>query len=330
MKINLAIIGLGNIYEYQKRALETIESINIAAICDADEQKAYLEAKKFNLEYYTDYNQLLLNPKVDAVLLSTPVTSHYEIGINVLQAKKHLLVEKPAAINLQELHLMQDTAISNGVLLITAYHAAFAKDLLWFKIRHEEFTEKLGPITGIDCRFFDPYIIDGVLDSKAISLAGSWIDSGINALSVVLQIVEPHSMKLKDKHFINNSSYSTPNIGADLVFEAALNKEKFDINIQTDWTLNKNLKVTTIYFAESGHKIILHHSKQQVILVNSLNRESIIADFSTLDERLIAHYKGVFNDFVNRIRSNTDNFEFTLEAHTLLVTGYPVVPGTLE
>jgi D-galactose 1-dehydrogenase len=322
MKINLGIIGLGNIYEFQKRALETTVSINIAAICDTDEHKAYSEAKKLNVEYYTDYNQLLKNPKIDAVLLSTPVLTHHEIGINVLKAKKHLLIEKPAAINLQQLHHMQDTAISNGVLLITAYHAAFARDLLWFKDMHEEFTEKLGPITGIDCKFFDPYIINGELDSKAISLAGSWIDSGINALSVVLQIIKPHSIKLKDNHLINDNSYASPNIGADVVFEATVNKEKFDINIKTDWTMNKNLKVTIIYFDKTNHKIILHHSNQQVIMVDNLKQESVIADFSSLDERLIAHYKGVFNDFINKLQSNRDNFEFTLKTHTLLLKTY--------
>lgn len=320
-KILMGVIGLGSVYEFQKQALQTMEEIDVIALCDTNKEKAYEEASRLDATHYLDYRQLLDNKDIEAVLVSTPVATHYEIGMAVLSSRKHLLIEKPATLSIQELEDLQITAANNGVKLIVAFHAAYAKDLLWFNEKYKkELYDILGPVTKIECQFFDPYIIDGKLDNKAISLGGSWVDSGINALSVIAQLVEPGSIKFKEKLMVEKSSYSTPNISAVVTYESISDyNQNCIITINTDWTLNKNLKKSTLYFGQSQNKIILHHSNQQALMINHLNETTTLADFSQQDIRLVAHYKGVFKDFYERISINEDNFDFTAITHKLLL-----------
>lgn len=319
-RLNMGIIGLGHVYEYQRQALDTIEAIHIKAICDIDEERARAEAYSLGTSCYTDYDELIQNKEIDAVLVSTPVNTHYEIARNALAAKKHVLIEKPATLDIRQLIDLQEIATTNGVNMVVAFHASFAKDLLWFKEEYDnELYEELGPIVGMDCQFLDPYINNGVVENKALSLVGSWIDSGVNALSVVSRLIDPRYIYLKGKLLINRESYATPNISATVIYNYVLeNQQSCEIAIKTDWTVNKNLKFSVLYF-EDNKKIILQHSEQKVILVNRLNEIIVMKDFSAEDSRMPVHYKGVFNDFIEKINNGEDNFYDALRIHQLLL-----------
>jgi len=322
-KISIGIIGLGNVYEFQKQALRNMGSIDIVALCDIDDQKAKNEASNIGTLCYSEYEELLSNAAIEAVLVSTPVLTHYEIGMSVLRAKKHLLIEKPAVLDIQELKDLYSTAAKNGVNLVVAFHAAFAKDLLWFKDKYQsELYAVLGPITAIDCSFFDPYVSNGVLDKRALALVGSWVDSGVNALSVAARLFDLNSLKLKEKLFLERKAYAAPNISASVVYEnISSSAEEKVITIKTDWTLNINRKQCILYFDHTKNKVILDHSRQKVILINDLDEAITLADFSSEDERLTAHYKGVFMDFSEQVENNEDNFDFAMSVHRLLIEG---------
>jgi predicted dehydrogenase len=66
----------------------------------------------------TDFRQLLADPKVDAVVIATPVSTHYSIALAALQAGKHVLVEKPLAHNSQQARELIDTAQRLGRTLM--------------------------------------------------------------------------------------------------------------------------------------------------------------------------------------------------------------------
>lgn len=73
MKIKLAIIGAGKISRYHLDALKNISCIDVAAICDTNEDIAKKRAEKYGItKYYTDYNDILSDVTIDAVDIATP------------------------------------------------------------------------------------------------------------------------------------------------------------------------------------------------------------------------------------------------------------------
>ena len=88
-QINVAIVGLGfgaefiPIYQRHKNA-------NMYAICQRNEENLKRVGKEFGVEVlYTDYEELLQDPKIDAVHINTPIPNHGEQSIKALQAGKH-------------------------------------------------------------------------------------------------------------------------------------------------------------------------------------------------------------------------------------------------
>jgi predicted dehydrogenase len=66
----------------------------------------------------TDYRDLLVDPSVDAIVVSTPVATHYELGMQVLRAGKHLLIEKPLTSSVEEGERLLDAAAAHRRILM--------------------------------------------------------------------------------------------------------------------------------------------------------------------------------------------------------------------
>jgi predicted dehydrogenase len=196
IQIRIGLVGLGHVTEYQLEALLQLPAFKIVGVCDTNPQKAQI---KGNIPFFTNIRDFLKSVETDIVLVSTPVNSHFEVAKIVLESGRNVLIEKPATSNLNEFNELVEISHRNNTLLTVAFHAAFAKDLLWFlKSRKRPLYERLGPITGFRCTFYDPYIENGILLPRANSLNGSWIDGGINALSVIGQIVDIDSLRIEE------------------------------------------------------------------------------------------------------------------------------------
>ncbi len=72
-----------------------------------------------SIEITTDHRTLMTNPAVDAVVIATPVSTHYDLAMQALRAGKHVLVEKPlAATSEQAMRLMEEADRRNRVLMV--------------------------------------------------------------------------------------------------------------------------------------------------------------------------------------------------------------------
>ena len=98
--IKVGIIGLGywgpNLY----RNFSSNKNCKVTAICDLDKKRSRnflkLDSK---LLYFEKYSDLIKHKSVDAVVIATPVATHYKIARNALKNKKHVFVEKPLCNN---------------------------------------------------------------------------------------------------------------------------------------------------------------------------------------------------------------------------------------
>jgi predicted dehydrogenase len=98
-QIRLGIIGLGNMGSGHCRLLESIDNIQLAAVCDIDPLRLEKITSRYGCPGYASSGALLKARDCDAILVATPHYDHTTIGIAALKAGYHLLVEKPISVH---------------------------------------------------------------------------------------------------------------------------------------------------------------------------------------------------------------------------------------
>jgi UDP-N-acetyl-2-amino-2-deoxyglucuronate dehydrogenase len=98
-KIAVGIVGAGWIAPLHLAGFqEAADRAQVVAVCDLEEERARDLAALVGARVYTDYRQLIADPGVDLVDVLLPHHLHHPVGLAVLQARKHLLLEKPLAM----------------------------------------------------------------------------------------------------------------------------------------------------------------------------------------------------------------------------------------
>ena len=136
-KIRFGIIGCGDISRKKYfKVLKNGKDYLLESVCDIDEKKAKSSAEEYGVKsWYRDYNRMLNESEIDAVLINTPHYLHAEPVISAAKAKKNILVEKPMAINMVDIEAMINAVKEAHVKLVVLpfdYSESFfkCKDLL--------------------------------------------------------------------------------------------------------------------------------------------------------------------------------------------------------
>jgi predicted dehydrogenase len=113
------------------------ELADLAWLCDATESKRREFASRYPKARVTgDFDELLDDPALEAVVVATPVVTHYELARRALEAGKHVFVEKPPAMRTDEMEELCELAEERGLVLMPGhlllYHPAVKtlKDLI--------------------------------------------------------------------------------------------------------------------------------------------------------------------------------------------------------
>jgi len=106
--ITLGVIGAGMIAEAHIKHFQSIEGVRVKWLASRGLERINYVKELLSIPHFTqDYRQILADPEVDAVLIAAPPAAHKQQFIDCLRAKKHVLLEKPAAISMAELDMMQ-------------------------------------------------------------------------------------------------------------------------------------------------------------------------------------------------------------------------------
>lgn len=97
----------------------------LSAICDADEAKSKEYGEKYSVNYYTSLDKLLESEEFDAAFVVTPTSTHSKIAKKLLEAKKHVFVEKPLTYQSQDGEELAKLAEKNKVILTCGYIERF-------------------------------------------------------------------------------------------------------------------------------------------------------------------------------------------------------------
>jgi predicted dehydrogenase len=118
--VRVAIVGCGYWGQNLLRNFAELDEAEVTVVCDFDSRALGRATKRYpSIEVSQNYADVLANDKVDAVVLATPVSTHYPFAQQALQAGKHVLVEKPLAQSTwQVLDLIRIAESAGKVLMV--------------------------------------------------------------------------------------------------------------------------------------------------------------------------------------------------------------------
>lgn len=312
---NVAIVGLGHVAVHQAAALEQSEVFNLVAVCDANPER--LGSLGPGKQAYSEIGELLSRADLDVVIVATPNRLHVEHGIQVLEAGKWLVMEKPVAEASSEFSKLERARDIHRGRCSVALHAAFGQEVEWFCRQESVGGLELDDLESFFGQFYDPYLEQGRVQTRALSLGGSWTDSGINALSVVCRLMAPEQLHIRDSRMTRVAGSDCREVQGTVDFRFPLGAGWGSGSIDTNWTLGRDRKVTTLCFRGSDQRVVLDHSAQEVIM-QSGGQDRVLFSCENDLPRLTNHYLGVFGDLARQLEEGKDNFEYARTLHQLL------------
>jgi len=116
--INVGIIGYGYWGPNLVRNFAELGRCNVVAIADLDAEKLALAKRRFPAVHMTtDVDEVINDPKIDAIVIATPVRTHFKLGMAALKADKHVWLEKPMTETTEQARLLVDEAERRGKVL---------------------------------------------------------------------------------------------------------------------------------------------------------------------------------------------------------------------
>jgi predicted dehydrogenase len=118
--IGVGVIGYGYWGPNLVRNFAENSATAVVGVCDLSPKRLALVQNRYPaVQVTSDYKVLLANPKIDAIAVSTPVSSHFDLAMQALEAGKHILVEKPlASTSAQVLTLIEEAERRKLVLMV--------------------------------------------------------------------------------------------------------------------------------------------------------------------------------------------------------------------
>ena len=230
-KVKVGIIGCGGIANGKHLpSLKKIPEVELVAFCDIIPEKAEMAKATYgseNSKVYTDYRELLADPEITVVHVLTPNVSHSPITCDALDAGKHVMCEKPMAINSAEAQKMIDAAKRNNRKLTIGYQNRHTATSLYLKKEAENGT--FGEIYYARAMALRRRAVPtwGVFLEKEKQGGGPLIDIGTHALDLTLWVMNNY----KPKYCIGSTFHKLNNLSPDEQANAwdCWDANKFDV-----------------------------------------------------------------------------------------------------
>ena len=197
-------IGQAGIGEWGRNlARNFAELADLAWLCDPDEGTREIASRYPQARWAETFDEMLSDPELDAVVLATPVPTHYELARRSLEAGKHVFVEKPPAMRAAEMEELVAFSEEQGLVLMPGHLLLYHPGVL--KLKELVASGELGEIR---------YVYGNRQNLGRIRTNENALWSlGVHDLSVILHLVdeEPETV------WAHGTSFLTPGV-EDVVF----------------------------------------------------------------------------------------------------------------
>jgi len=122
MSVKIGMVGLGYWGPNLARNLQATPGAELYALCDADTDRLQRVGRQYpGARLESSYTALLGDAKLDAIVLATPVATHFELAAAAIAAGKHVLVEKPLAVSTSQCRELVTRADAAKLILMTGH-----------------------------------------------------------------------------------------------------------------------------------------------------------------------------------------------------------------
>ena len=111
--LNIAVIGAGHLGEFHIKLLKSSKLFNLIGFFDPNKSRVKEIIDKYNINFF-EINKI--SSLVDAVIISTPTSSHYETAVKFLNNKKHVFIEKPISSSIEQANKLIEIKKSNKLI----------------------------------------------------------------------------------------------------------------------------------------------------------------------------------------------------------------------
>lgn len=130
-KVKWGIISTGRIAKKFAEALKFVQNSELYAVASRTQESAQIFANEFEVpKAYSSYHELMKDPHVDVVYIGTPHNLHFQNTMDALDNGKHVLCEKPFAINYNEVSVMINKAREKNLFLMEALWSRFLPNII--------------------------------------------------------------------------------------------------------------------------------------------------------------------------------------------------------
>jgi predicted dehydrogenase len=188
--INIAVIGYGYWGPNLARCVGETDGCNLSAITDLSSAALARAGKRYpSVRLSQDWREILADPTIEAVMIATPVDTHFDIGLAALNAGKHVFIEKPMTSSSREASTLVELAAQRKLVLMVDHTFVYTPAVQ--KIRELIVDGQIGQVyyyhsTRINLGLFqhdvnviwdlavhDLAILDFLLDTKAVAVSAS-------------------------------------------------------------------------------------------------------------------------------------------------------------
>jgi predicted dehydrogenase len=146
LKIKVGVIGCGRVAEHYLKlhSLNLTPWLEYASWFDLDFEKSKTFQERFGGVAYKSLDEFLLCEENCAVLVLTPSGDHFKTCLEVIKYKKHVLIEKPICLKVEEAEKLREMAIKNQIVLMTVLQNRYNESIL--KFNELKINNKIGKI----------------------------------------------------------------------------------------------------------------------------------------------------------------------------------------
>lgn len=270
-KIKWGIIGLGNIAHQFAKDLMLIEQAELAAVASRNLENSKEFAKEYDCQKaYSSYEEIINDPEIDILYIATPHSSHATLTIKALQNNKHVLCEKPIALNYADALQMIEASKANNKFFMEAFWTRFNPSFreAFSKIKKGE----IGEVKYINADFaFYADNLEGEGNRKTdMNLGGgALLDIGVYPLFLCYVVLGIPTEILAKSNFHQT--------GADLQTSMILQYENAQAILHASFVSTSNIKATingtkgrinlnTLWHQTQSYTFTIDEQEEEIVL----------------------------------------------------------------
>jgi predicted dehydrogenase len=233
--VGVGLVGVGYWGPNHLRVIEESEQARLRWLCDIDPVPLERHARRTTAKATAELDCVLDDPRTDAVILSTPISTHHELGKRCLEAGKHVLVEKPLATTREGADELIELALERDLALMCGHTFLFSPPV----------------------RRVRSYIESGEL-GKIHFVTSSLVNLGLHQRDVsVLWDLAPHDFSILN-YWLDEAPEAIMTVGRDSIVEGVVDVAFVSLsyesgliaNVELSWLAPSKLRRTVVVGSE--------------------------------------------------------------------------------